>query len=149
MDDLYTPFQMVIFHSHVRGYLPTFAVPLRGTGNPQWHRQSWQWTIRFRMVGSGYLPINQGGCCRCTDWFSPSWGFRIQRVPPFFGLGRCKETGAHHLFCWQPVERFWRGVAALHAWRPWPTTRPRILRGAHGLQFQFQEVWVCLKIVYP
>ena len=47
MDDLYTPFQMVIFHSHVRGYLPTFAVP--------WHRQSWQWTIRLWMVGSGYL----------------------------------------------------------------------------------------------
>ena len=98
MDDLYTPFQMVIFNSHVRGYLPTFAVPLRGTGNPQWHRQSWQRTIRFRMVGSGYLPINQGGCCRCTDDFLQVEDLGSREYHLFLGWDGAKKREPNTFF---------------------------------------------------
>ena len=45
----------------------------------------------------------------------------------FFWVGTVQRNGSPTPFSWQPVERFWRGVAALHAWRPWPTTRPPIL----------------------
>ena len=85
------------------------------------------WKLILRKKGKSNLAMDPPylDCLRCTDDF---W---IPRAPPDLpfcvhpvGTLPHKERGAAQH---RPVEQFSRGVAALHAWPPWPTTRPRSL----------------------